>query len=320
VGLLGACSTTSPSTSPTGTDARGAAVGGTTTGTGPPGFVVAVAGDVVCSPAEGGGVARPPAPGPDDECRDADTAELIDDMDPDAVLVPGDLQYPAGAMVDIEGAYDKTWGEFKEKTYPAIGNHDIHNAATGYYPYWGERAGTPGQGWYSVDLGGWHVISLNSNCGIQSDITVPCVPGSPQFQWLESDLLESEATCTVAFWHHPRFSSGEVHGSDPAVAAFFQALYDADADVVVTGHEHNYERFAPLDADGQVDQQGGIRSFVVGSGGKSHYGFAEPVTGSEVRNSTDYGVLRLELRDTSYDWKFVSTGGEELDSGRGECH
>src|SRR5436309_79887 len=174
-------------------------------------------------------------------------------------------------------------------------------------------AGDSGKGYYSYTIGTWHIISLNSN--------IPATPGSPQEQWLRADLAGHPARCTLAYWHHPRFSSGSEHGSTPATQPLWQALYDAGADVVVSGHEHDYERFAPQTAAGALDTARGIREFVAGTGGMSHYAFGPPIANSEVRQKTTFGVLQLTLKPGRYDWRFIPVaGGAFRDAGSGSCH
>jgi acid phosphatase type 7 len=248
---------------------------------------------------------------------DEQTAALLDTL-PGTVLTLGDTAYDHGSADEFRRCYSPSWGRFRDRTYPAPGNHDYQTAdASGYYEFFGPRAGQPGKGWYSFDRGRWHLIALNSNC----DEVGGCQPGSEQERWLRADLAAHPARCTLAFWHHPRFSSGTTHGSDPAVGGLWTALYQAGADVVLVGHEHNYERFAPLDPPGGVDPARGVREFVVGTGGKSHYAFGPPLPGSEVRNSDSFGLLELQLRPTGYTWRFLpAQGGSFQDSGSGRCH
>lgn len=233
------------------------------------------------------------------------------------VLTLGDNVYDSGTPAEFADCYEPTWGAEKGRTRPSPGNHDYRTAgAAGYYGYFGAAAGDPAEGYYSYDLGNWHVVSLNSNCSI-----VSCQVGSAQEQWLRADLAANTKPCTVAYWHHPRYSSGANHGSYTTVQPLWQALYDSDAELVLAGHEHNYERFAPMTATGSVDTELGIRSFVVGTGGRSHYGFGAPVEGSEVGDDTTFGVLKLTLRPNSYDWEFLPVaGGTFTDSGTGPCH
>jgi hypothetical protein len=245
-------------------------------------------------------------------CGARETSDLVLRIDPAAVLALGDLQYPEGALSDFRSYYDATWGRFKDRTRPAPGNHEyITEDAQGYFRYFGSAARPAGKSYYSFDLGEWHLISLDSMAAHD--------PGSAQVTWLADDLAASSRRCVLAFWHHPRFSSGTVHGGNDSVGTFWDALYAARADVVLTGHEHNYERFEPLRPDGQVAADG-VRSFVVGSGGASHYRLGSPEPGSAFRDDTDFGVLRMVLRHGAYDWRFLGTKGEVLDSGTGRCH
>ena len=251
---------------------------------------------------------------------DEATAAIVAQHPAGVVVTLGDNVYPNGTSTEFTDCYDPSWGAHRSRTRPAAGNHDYNTAgAAGYYGYFGAAAGDPATGYYSFDVGDWHVIALNSNCS-----SVPCAGGSAQEPWLRADLAaHATAPCTLAYWHHPRFSSGTAHGSSTAVAPLWAALHDYDAEVVLAGHEHQYERFAPLDTAGQVDRAGGVREFVVGTGGRSHYtGFVNPpLTGSEVRDGTTYGVLELTLKPTSYDWEFLPiAGGTFSDSGSGSCH
>jgi len=188
--------------------------------------------------------------------------------------------------------------------------------AAGYFGWFGDIAGDPATGWYSYDLGAWHVVVLNSNCAM-----VACGAGGAQDRWLRADLAASGARCTLAYWHHPRFSSGSTHGSNLAMAPLWNALVELGADVALAGHEHQYERFAPLGPGGAVDPERGIRSFVVGTGGRSHYGFGAPLAGSVVRHTGTFGVLALTLAADGYDWRFVPQAGRTFsDAGSGQCH
>jgi hypothetical protein len=251
-------------------------------------------------------------------CRldgDSATATLLDRL-PGTIAALGDTAYESGTHREFSECYEPTWGRHRDRTRPAIGSHEYGtDDGRGYFAYFGAVAGTPGEGWYSYELGDWHVLVLNSNCG-----RVSCERGSPQLQWLEADLAASDARCTLAYWHHPRFSSG-VHGSSTRVQPFWAALHEADADLVLVGHDHDYERFAPLGADGATDPQTGIREFVVGTGGAALRDFESPVQGSEVRESGTLGLLQLTLGEGRYEWRFVPVEGESFtDSGSGSCH
>ena len=247
---------------------------------------------------------------------DEQTASLVDGL-PGEILLLGDLAYDRGSHQEFADCYNPSWGRHKERTRPAPGNHEYGTReAAGYFGYFGERAGQRGQVWYSFGVGGWRVIALNSNCG-----AVGCREGSNQERWLREELKAHPAPCTMAFWHHPRFSSGTTHGGYERVGPLWNALYEAGAEVILSGHEHNYERFAPLDPAGNPDGQRGIRQFIVGTGGRSLYAFGEGRPGSESRFADTFGVLTLSLRHSSYSWRFVPvTPDGPKDSGEGVCH
>jgi hypothetical protein len=230
-----------------------------------------------------------------------DTSSLVDALKPAAVLALGDLQYERGELADFQDVYEKTWGHFKSITHPSPGNHEYATPnAAGYFAYWRVEP------WYSFDVGGWHVVSLNSNCKPAGG----CERGSPQERWLRADLSAHSAKCILAFWHHPRYSSG-YHGDDPSMEGLWQALAEGGADLVLGGHDHDYERFAP---------NRGIRQFVVGTGGRSLYPVLGREQGSEAENHDTYGVLKLTLRPSNYDWEFVPASESKFsDSGHTEC-
>lgn len=239
------------------------------------------------------------------------TAKLLDQID-GTVFTAGDNAYDSGTAQQFQRCYEPTWGRQKARTRPAPGNHDYGSpGAQPYFAYFGENAGPDKRGYYSLDLGAWHIISLNTN--------IPVGAGSPQEKWLRDDLAANKAACTLAIWHDPLFSSGP-HGSNTRLRDLWRALYDFGADVVINGHDHDYERFAPQDPDGKAEPQG-IREFVVGTGGAASYPFVLVRSNSEVRRSPVYGVLKLTLHPTSYDWEFISTTGEQPgDSGSADCH
>ena len=246
------------------------------------------------------------------------TAKLIDGI-PGTVIAVGDLAYPDGSDEQFKNCYGPTWGRFKDRTRPAPGNHEYHSkGASAYSRYFGAAAGDPQKGYYSYELGGWHIIALNSECAAVGG----CEAGSPQEQWLRQDLGSNPAKCTLAYWHKPLFSSGAAHGNDPEVKPLWDALYAAHADVVIGGHDHHYERFAPQDPSGKLDIQRGIREFVVGTGGKnSHRILGTPKPNSEVRQADTFGVLKLTLYTEGYEWEFVPQAGRTFtDSGSGTCH
>jgi acid phosphatase type 7 len=236
-------------------------------------------------------------------CRssgDERTAALVA-RTPGTVAVLGDAVYELGTAAEFRDCY--SWRRFRGRTRAALGNHEYGTAgarpAKAYFRL-------PGRGYYSYELGAWHVVVLNSNCAPAGG----CAEGSPQQRWLAADLARNSARCTLGYWHHPRYSSG-LHGSDETMAALWRTLARAGADVVLAGHDHHYERFAPVN---------GIRSFVVGTGGRSHYPVLWRVPGSEVVNDSTFGVLRLTLRADSYDWRFLPVVGSSFrDGGSGRC-
>ncbi len=249
---------------------------------------------------------------------DEATANLLDNI-AGTVYTLGDNVYDNGTATEYTNCYAPSWGRHKARTKPTPGNHEYNTSgATGYYGYFGAAAGDPAKGYYSYDLGDWHVVVLNSN---SSCTTISCAAGSSQEQWLRADLAATTKACTLAYWHHPRFNSGASHGNNTAVAPLWNALYDFNADVILNGHEHVYERFAPQTPAGVADATRGIRQFTVGTGGRSHYTFGSIQPNSEVREGNTYGVLKLTLHAASYDWQFVPVSGSTFtDSGTGSCH
>jgi hypothetical protein len=248
---------------------------------------------------------------------DESTAALIDGI-PGTVFTAGDDAYESGTAAEFTNCYDPTWGRHKSRTLPAAGNHEYVTAgASGYFGYFGSSAGDPAKGYYSTDVGGWHVVILNSNC---ASISGGCAAGGAQEQWLRADLAASTATCTLAVWHHALFSSG-AHGSTTAVRPLWQALFDGGADLVVSGHDHDYERFAPQNANGVADPNFGIRELVVGTGGHGLRAFATVAANSEVREAGTFGVMKLTLHSASVDWEFVPIAGSTFsDKGSLTCH
>jgi PKD repeat protein len=283
--------------------------GGSDTAT-KPDYVVAVAVDPVLVGA--GDIADCSLP------NDEATAALVANI-PGTVFTAGDNAYDDGTASQFSDCYDPSWGRFKSRTRPAPGNHDYNTpGATGYYGYFGTAAGDPTKGYYSYDYGGWHVVVLNAEC----DQVGGCGPGSAQEQWLRGDLAAHPTSCTAAIWHEPRFSSGSDHGDDPRSQVFWEDLYYAGADMIINGHDHDYERFAPMDAAGNADATYGLREFVVGTGGKELNNFASKIDRNSVaRNARDHGVLKLTLHEGSYDWEFVPVPGGSgfTDSGTAGC-
>ena len=245
---------------------------------------------------------------------DEETAALVAANPTATVLTLGDNAYPKGSARDFASCYHPSWGTFKARTRPVPGNHEYRtDGAADYFTYFGAAAGDPTKGYYSFNLGMWHIVALNSNC---KDIA--CEAGSAQEQWLRADLAANRHLCKLAYFHHPRFSSGQ-HGASPLVDGLWQALYDGGVDVVLNGHDHNYERFAKQNPDGVADVRG-IRQFVVGTGGAERRQFRQIVPNSQVRHDASSGVLRLKLRTNAYEWQFLPGPGTTFtDSGVSAC-
>jgi len=252
----------------------------------------------------------------------ADTAATVAAglaADPQSVVLTlGDHTYPVGAAKEFRDCYAPTWGRFKDRTWPAPGNHEYYTPkAAPYFAYFGARAG---RGYYSLELGGWHVISLDSNL----DPVKHAPEHAAQLAWLRADLAAHPARCTLAFWHHPLYSSGG-HGNVPVMRDAWELLQQAGAELVLSGHDHDYERFAPQDAHGRKDARG-MRQFVVGTGGAYPTPFLLTVKNSEMRDASRTGVLRLRLRPDGYDWEFVESarvttlGVPPPDRGSASCH
>lgn len=246
---------------------------------------------------------------------DEATAALVETI-PGTVAGLGDMVYDDGTAEEFEACYEPGWGRHRERTRPTPGNHEYftENGAP-YFTYFGEAAGAPGEGWYSYELGAWHIVVLNSNC----EQAGGCNADSPQGQWLRADLEANQAECTLAYWHHPRYS--QIYGQDDRSAYFWELLAEHGAEVILNGHDHHYVRHAPLDAEGRVDRQIGIRQFIVGTGGAPLYDFDQLPVNVEARNQNTYGVLMLLLHPTSYEWEFIPLDGSAFtDSGSEPCH
>jgi hypothetical protein len=273
--------------------------------------VIAAAGDIACAPGD---------PVTADTCHHQATSDLLVGAPLAAVLPLGDIQYDSASLTNILGAYHPTWGRVKSISRPIVGNHE--GSGTGYFDYFNGAgvadgpAGVRGKGWYSFDVGTWHLVALNSNCD-----DVGCTAGSEQEQWLRADLAAHPTSCTLAYWHHPRYSSGH-EGDSTFMQPLWEALDDAGAEIVLSGHSHDYERVAPVDRHGTVNQAGGIRQFVVGTGGAFFTGgLSTRIPQSEVAQNDTFGVLFLTLHPTSYDWRFVPEAGKTFaDSGSTACH
>lgn len=282
--------------------------------------VVMAAGDIACDPADAGfnGGA-----GTSSKCRQGATAALIGSEDPDAVLALGDNQYECSGMEAFAQSYDASWGLWKSRTYAVVGNHEYQTTpgtgcpsvpAAGHFEYFGSNAGPPDKGYYSFDLGAWHLIALNSECGQVGG----CGDSSPQKAWLEADLAQHPAQCTLAFYHRPRFGPTEMLDT-PMLGALWTELEEAHVDIVLNGHVHAYDRFMPMGSSGRSDADG-IRQFIVGTGGKGLQPFGSPGPSVEAQTTADFGVIRLSLRPGSYDWSFMSvTPGGFADAGTADC-
>jgi acid phosphatase type 7 len=269
--------------------------GGTSSQVRPPPAVLVGAGDIASCESD----------------QDEATAKLLDGID-GTVFTLGDNAYPDGSAEDFAKCYAPSWGRHKQRTRPTPGNHEYHTArAHPYFEYFGEAAGKPGQGYYSYEAGTWHVVVLNTE--------LPEEARAEQQRWLREDLKAHPARCTLAYWHRPLFSSGWER-DNPGVKEMWDALYEAGADVVLSGHDHFYERFAPQTPDGRADPKRGLREFVVGTGGKESYVFGDPLPNSEVRQADIFGVLKLTLEDGTYSWEFLSAEGGFEDRGQGVCH
>jgi hypothetical protein len=241
---------------------------------------------------------------------DRATATLLDQI-PGTVFTAGDNAYPDGTLDDYNKCYEPTWGRHKSRTRPSPGNHEYRGGhAPGYFAYFGDAAGDSTKGYYSYDLGTWHVVVLNSNVDVGAE--------SEQMRWLAADLAEHPALCTVAYWHHAFVSSSP--DATPAMAAIWRTLYAAGVEVAVTGHHHAYERFAPLNGNVTLDRKRGIREFVVGTGGALLDNFGHKARFSERRYNDNYGVLQLQLYPGRYAWQFISVNGHIRDNGKDNCH
>ena len=276
-----------------------------------------------CQPSGGGSGAILVGAGDIAECSSQDdekTATLVTNvLNANAgavVFTAGDNAYPNGASGDYTNCYNPSWGAFKGKTKPDPGNHEWKTAnAGGYFGYFGNAFGNSTTDWYSYNLGGWHIIMLDSNCS-----NINC---TTETTWLKNDLAASSAACTVAMWHHPVFNIGhhDTAGDTSKGKPFWQALDNAGADLIINGHDHNYQRWKPQRVDGTLDATNGIREIVVGTGGASAYAFTRTDTKVEAKSTGTAGVLKLTLKSNSYDWQFIPVaGGSFTDSGTGSCH
>ncbi len=262
------------------------------------------------------GATRVLAAGDIGECGGAapETSEILEAVG-GPFLALGDIAYPKGAPEDYKECYDPYYGQFKDRTRPVPGNHDyMTDDGRPYFDYFGATAGTQEESWYSQDIGSWHIVHLNSNC----EYIGGCDENSPQYRWLEQDLVESDTACLAAIWHHPRYSSSE-YGDNDEVAPLFTALVDAGGDFVLNGHAHFYERYPRMSGTG-TPAESGMREFIVGTGGANLYPFATVNPASEVRWNQGHGVLQLDLKTDGYDWRFIPTDSATVvDSGTDAC-
>jgi fibronectin type 3 domain-containing protein len=278
--------------------------------------VVATAGDIACSPG------RTPTL---TSCQHAKTGDVLAAIQPSVVLPLGDEQYTSGTPAEYAGSYNTVqWGTDKGISRPAAGNHEYQTTgATGYYGYFKSNAGDPAKGYYSYDVNGpgsafrWHLISLNSECAQVGG----CGVGSPQETWLKSDLAANPGVCTMAYWHRPRFSSSSTTPSSTTYVPFWNDLYNAGADLVLNGHAHDYERFKPQTGSGAADPAKGLTELVVGTGGDDFHQMGSAIANSVVRNNSSFGVLKMTLHASGYDWQFIPAAGYTFsDSGSAACH
>ena len=278
--------------------------------------VITAAGDIACDPQDSGFNG---GNGSTTRCHEKYTGAQLAAGGFAAVLPLGDEQYECGGAAAFAQSYDPAWGPVKPITYPAIGNHEYNTSggtdcgtnASGYFGYFGAAAGDPTKGYYSYDIGTWHLIALNSNCG-----QVSCKAGSAQETWLASDLATHTNTCTLAYFHHPLFSAGPT--TKTTVLPFWNDLYASHADVVLNGHKHNYERLTKLDPSGRANPNG-IREIVAGTGGENHSITSTLYPGTEASDGSHFGILELTLHPAGYDWQFVSDTGSVIDSGSDTC-
>jgi hypothetical protein len=256
-----------------------------------------------------------------DHQGDEATARILSQYPRAAIQTLGDDAYQHGTLEEFKSCYDSSWGQFKDRTRPATGNHDMATKnAQGYWDYFGSRGGPYDKYYYSYDLGSWHVVVLNSDCWRVDG----CAIDDPQAEWLRNDLVKNPTPCTLAVWHRPPFSSGRYGrpGETARVRPLWQVLYEQGADILLTGHEHSYERFVPMNAQGSRDDTRGVQLFVVGTGGGNLRPFENPPLPTTVtRQDNTWGVLKLDLNPTGYDWRFLPVaGGSFNDAGSGKCH
>jgi hypothetical protein len=273
----------------------------------PPATAV-VAGDIAC---------EAPYETYEDHCQHAEVAELARSLDPDVIVIPGDVQYLDGKVSQFRRSFDLSWGQLDVPLRPTPGNHEYRTeGAAGYFDYFEMQSGWRPPPWYAFNVGYWRFYSLNSNC---EEGRVECGPDSEQEQWLRANLAAEQFKCTLAYWHHPRYSSG-FHGSDPRTASIWRSLDQAGAEMVLTGHDHHYERFELQDENGQQTDSG-MREFVVGTGGSALSVVRDPrAPHTAYAQNRQFGVLRLGLFGDVYTWRFIGLNGKTMDSGIGGCY
>jgi len=290
------------------------ATGTPTSGPDPDTVTVAGAGDIACGAGSSGAA-----------CMEQETSDLLLNLNPDVVLTFGDTQYESGTLSDFNQSFDPSWGRLKAKLRPAPGNHEyLTSGASGYFDYFNGPgnssgpAGDRGKGYYSHDLGNWHLIAANSNCGSVGG----CGVGSPQYTWLQNDLAQDSHPCSVIYMHHPLASSDTRNfDTNPAYQPLLQLFYDDGGELLMVGHSHFYERFARMDASKNADGNYGFREIVVGTGGRNVYGFGSIRPLSEARNGASFGVIQLTLAADQYTWTFIPVPGQTFtDSGTESCH
>jgi hypothetical protein len=285
--------------------------------------VVVAAGDIACAPDH---VGYNGGKGSAGFCHMKATSDLVLGIAPATVLELGDFQYNGGNLAAANASYGPTWGRFKSITHPTAGNHEYGTGgAGGYFSYFGNAA-TPLQpgclkncdGWYSFNVGSWHVVVLNSECTRISG-GAGCAAGSPQQRWLDADLAANPALCTAVMQHKPRWGSNSFASAE--TQPLINTMYARKVDLLLAGHSHSYERFAPQNPSGQRDDAAGIREIIPGTGGSFFTGFGTVAANSEVRKSKIFGVLKLTLHPSSYDWSFVADPSTPFaDSGTSTCH
>lgn len=276
----------------------------TAAGAAPPHKIVAV-GDIACPP---------DLPTTATTCRHAQVANRIATLKPQNLWLLGDIQYQFGELENFRASFEPNFGQFRSIWRPAPGNHEYATlGASGYFDFFGAAAGPNRRGYYSFNIGKWHIAALNTNCA-----KIDCRYQSPQMKWLRADLRRNRTNCMAAFMHHP-FKSSSRHGNTRAVGPLFKELRKAGTEFVLAGHDHAYERFAPILETGRASKQRGVASFVVGTGGKSLYAPNRPARHSEFLLSTRYGALEMQLGTRGYSWRFVDETGRSFDRGRAAC-